>query len=71
MLTTVVSVLYYLVLLVWSLAYFVFMLLLFALTVAFDRERKALHAASRLWARSIFLLNPLWKIGRASCRERV
>ena len=49
MLTAIVSILYYLVLLAWSLAYFVFMLLLFALTVAFDRERKALHAASRFW----------------------
>ena len=33
MLTAIVSILYYLVLLAWSLAYFVFMLLLFALTV--------------------------------------
>lgn len=53
---------YYTVVLIWSLAYFLFMLLLFALTVASDRERTALHAASRFWARSIFFLNPLWKL---------
>ena len=66
----IVSILYYLVLLSWSLAYFVFMLLLFALTVAFDRERKALHAASRFWARSIFFLNPLWRL-RVEGREHI
>ncbi len=60
--TAIVSVLYYAVVLVWSLAYFVFMLLLFVVTVAFDRERAALHAASRVWARSIFMLNPLWRL---------
>ena len=70
MLTAIVSILYYLVLLAWSLAYFVFMLLLFALTVAFDRERKALHAASRFWARSIFFLNPLWRL-RVEGREHI
>ena len=70
MLTAIVSILYFLVLLAWSLAYFVFMLLLFALTVAFDRERKALHAASRFWARSIFFLNPLWRL-RVEGREHI
>ncbi len=70
MFTALVSILYYIVIAVWSLAYFVFMLLLFAATAAFDRERVALHKASRVWARSIFLLNPLWRL-RVEGRERV
>lgn len=62
MLTAVVSIIYYLVLLAWSLAYFIFMLVLFAVTAPFDSERRALHGASRLWARSMFRLNPLWRV---------
>ena len=62
MLTALVSIFYYIILLVWSLVYFVFMLVVFALTVLFDRERTMLHIASRFWARSIFFLNPLWRL---------
>lgn len=68
--TAIISVCYYIVLLIWSLAYFIFMLVLFVATVAFDRERVALHAASRFWARSIFLLNPLWRL-RIEGREQI
>lgn len=68
--TAIISVCYYIVLLIWSLAYFIFMLVLFVATVAFDRERGALHAASRFWARSIFLLNPLWRL-RIEGREQI
>ncbi len=66
----VISVCYYIVLLIWSLAYFVFMLVLYAVTVAFDRERVVLHAASRFWARSFFRLNPLWRL-RIEGREHI
>lgn len=59
---TIVSIYYYAVILVWSIAYFLFMLLLFVLTAPFDRERIVLHRASAFWAKSIFLLNPLWKL---------
>lgn len=62
MLTALVSIMYYAVVAVWSLAYFVFMLLLFAATAAFDRERVVLHKASRFWAMSLFRINPLWKL---------
>lgn len=62
MLTALVSIVYYVIILAWSLVYFVFMLVLFALTVLFDRERVLLHIASRFWARSIFFLNPLWRL---------
>ena len=62
MLTAIVSILYYAVVLAWSLVYFVFMLVLFLLTVLFDKERVVLHKASRFWAFSIFWLNPLWRL---------
>ena len=62
MITAVVSILYYIVLTVWSLTYFVFMLVLYAATVPFDKERILLHKASRIWALSIFRLNPLWRL---------
>lgn len=62
MLTALVSIVYYVIILAWSLVYFVFMLVVFALTVLFDRERVLLHIASRFWARSIFFLNPLWSL---------
>lgn len=70
MLTASVSILYYTLIAVWSLAYFVFMLLLFAATAAFDRERVILHRASRFWAMSIFRLNPLWRL-RVEGKENV
>lgn len=70
MLTALVSILYYAVVAAWSLAYFVFMLLLFAATAAFDRERLVLHKASRFWAMSIFTLNPLWKL-RVEGKENI
>lgn len=62
MLTAVVSILFYVVVLVWSLAVFFVMLVLFLLTALFDRERVVLHWMSRLWARSVFFLNPLWRL---------
>jgi 1-acyl-sn-glycerol-3-phosphate acyltransferase len=62
MLTAIVSVFFYIVVLVWSLAVFGVMLVLYVLTVPFDRERIVLHAVSRMWARSLFWLNPLWKL---------
>lgn len=58
----IISVCYYIVLLVWSLACFLVMLALFILTALFDRERVVLHVLSKVWARSIFRLNPLWKL---------
>ncbi len=57
-----VTVFYFLVLAIWSVAYFLFVVLVFALTVAFDKERLLLHKVSRVWAKSMFLMNPLWKI---------
>lgn len=60
--TTLVSIFFYPVVLVWSLAYFFFMIVLWLLTVLFDRERIVLHKASHLWAKSLVFLNPLWKL---------
>lgn len=59
---TIVSIFFYPVVIAWSLAYFVFMLLLWLLTALFDRERLVLHKASYFWARSLVWLNPLWKL---------
>lgn len=70
MLTALVSLLYYPIVAAWSLAYFVFMLVLFAVTAPFDRERVALHKASRFWAISIFRMNPLWKL-RVEGKENI
>ena len=62
MITAAISIFYYILLTVWSLVYFVFMLVLFACTAPFDKERIVLHKASRVWAMSIFRINPLWKL---------
>lgn len=68
--TAIVSILYYLIILVWSLFYFILMLVLWLLTVLFDRERVVLHRASHFWAKSIVWLNPLWKL-RVTGKENV
>lgn len=62
MLTAIVSIFFYALVLVWSLAVFAVMLVLYVFTVPFDRERIVLHAVSRMWARSLFMFNPLWKV---------
>lgn len=62
MLTGFVSILYYIVALVWSVAYFVFLLLLFIVTSPFDGERVVLHKASKFWAFSVLWINPLWRL---------
>lgn len=56
--------------LVWSLAYFFFMIALWLVTVLFDRERIALHKASHVWAKSLVWLNPLWRL-KVRGRENV
>ena len=56
------SLIYYLVLLVFTILYFVLLIIVFCLTVWFDKERVIVHYASRLWSMSIFRLCPFWKI---------
>ena len=56
------SVLYYFVLLIFTLVYFLLFAVLFALTVPFDRERSCIHHASRLWGKAIFRMNPWWRM---------
>lgn len=58
----VVSVLYYLYVTVYSLVYYVFFFIVFLLCLPFDRERVVIHALSAFWARSVFTINPLWKV---------
>lgn len=57
-----VSIFYYPIIVAWSLFYFVLMIVLWLLTVLFDKERIVLHKASHVWAHSIVFLNPLWKL---------
>lgn len=62
MITVFISVIYYLTMLVWVVVYFLFVVLVFILTAPFDKERVILHAASKVWARSIIWLNPIWSM---------
>lgn len=70
MFTAIISILYYLVMAVWAVVYFLFTAVVFLLTVPFDKERVVLHAASRIWARSIVWINPLWSM-KVTGRENV
>ena len=56
------SILYYILLVVFTLLCFIPFAVLFLLTVLFDRERVVLHWASRMWSYGIFRLCPCWRI---------
>lgn len=56
------SVIYYIVIVVGTLIFIPPLFLLFFITYPFDRERIALHYASKIWARGIFIINPLWRV---------
>ena len=64
------SAIYYLFLSLFTVICFVPFAVLFALTVFFDKERVALHWASRVWSYGIFRLCPLWKL-RVEGREKI
>lgn len=70
MFTALLSILYYTLILSWSLVYFVFMLLLFMFTAPFDKERLIMHKASKVWAVRVFVFNPLWRL-RVTGKENV
>lgn len=63
------SVLYYVVTILFTLAYCVVFMLIFALTVPFDRQRAVLHRASRFWAKAIYAW-PLWRV-KVEGREHI
>jgi 1-acyl-sn-glycerol-3-phosphate acyltransferase len=67
---TVISILYYPIVLAWSVFYFLLMCAAWLLTVLFDRERVVLHRMSHLWAHSIVWVNPLWRL-KVTGRENV
>ena len=56
------SILYYILLVVFTLLCLIPFAVLFLLTVLFDRERVVLHWASRMWSYGIFRLCPCWRI---------
>lgn len=64
------SVFYYFLFLLFTVVSFIPFTLLFLLTVRFDRERVALHRASRLWSLGIYRLCPFWKI-EVNGREKI
>ncbi len=64
------SILYYIGFILFTVICFVPMALLFLLTVLFDKERVALHWASRFWAEGIYRICPLWKL-KVTGKERI
>lgn len=65
------SILCYIILLVYTLVSFVILCAVFLLTVPFDRKRRAIHLVSRLWATAYFRLVPGWSVkieGRENAR---
>ena len=56
------SLLFYIAFLGFSLAYFVLFSVVFLLTVPVDRRRVVIHGMSRFWAICFFRLAPTWKI---------
>lgn len=56
------SILYYTIIFIVTVVYFVIFATVFALTYPFDRKRIILHYASIVWARGVFIANPLWKV---------
>lgn len=68
--TTMATILYYILLLIFTIVSFIPFSLLFFATVAFDKERVALHFASRLWSYGIFRLCPFWHI-RVEGKEKI
>ena len=58
----ILSVLFYIVFLAFTLVYFVVMCVVFVLTVPFDRDRIVLHRFSKVWAMCYFRAVPTWKL---------
>lgn len=65
-----ISIAYYLVIFVFTMIYILPVVVVFIATFLFDKERVVLHWVSRFWARSLFILNPFWKV-RVEGLERV
>ena len=63
------SVLYYAVTVLFTIVYCIPFMLIFLLTVPFDRQRAVLHHASRFWAKAIYAW-PLWKV-KVEGRENI
>ena len=66
----ILSVLFYIVFLAFTLVYFVILCVAFVLTVPFDRNRIVLHQLSRFWALCYFRAVPTWKL-KIEGRENV
>ncbi len=64
------SVLFYLLFLAFTVVYFLLFCVVFVLTVAFDRKRSILHVMSRWWTRCYFGIIPSWRV-KVEGRENV
>lgn len=58
----IVNILYILVLLQWSIFAYIAELLIWLTTVLFDRKRRYIHWFSTFWSRSVFSMNPRWRV---------
>lgn len=56
------SIFYYFAITVFTLIYFLPVVLIFVVTRPFDKERSVLHHASRFWSKIIFGINPWWRM---------
>lgn len=65
-----ISIIYYIVFLLFTVLFFIPFTVLFFLTVLFDKERVLVHHASRLWAKGIYRSNIFWSV-RTEGKERV
>ena len=60
--SSVLSVFFYLLVVVFTLLYFLLFGVVFLLTVAFDRKREVIHHLSRFWTRCYFWMIPGWRV---------
>lgn len=58
----VLSILFYIFFLAFTLVSFVVLSIAFVLTILFDRKRTVLHNLSRLWTRCYFGIIPSWRV---------
>lgn len=56
------SILFYVIFLTFTLVYFVLFSIIFVLTVPFDRRRAVIHWVSRGWTKGYFGLVPSWRV---------
>lgn len=64
------SIVYIFVATLFTILYFFVIVLTYLLTALFDRERVAIHYASKVWSLGVYRLNPWWRI-RVTGQENI